>query len=40
MADPAARAEKGPWALLTLDLVAGGALAATLIYVAARRRLR
>jgi hypothetical protein len=28
------------WALIVLDLIGGGALAAALIYVAARRRLR
>jgi len=29
-----------PWALIVLDLIGGGALAAALIYVAARRHLR
>jgi hypothetical protein len=30
----------GSWALVVLDLIGGGALAAALIYVVARRRLR
>lgn len=29
-----------PWALIVLDLIGGGALAAALVYVAARRHLR
>jgi hypothetical protein len=30
----------GPWALLILDLVGGGALVTALIYVVSRRKLR
>jgi hypothetical protein len=30
----------GPWALLILDLIAGGALVTALIYVVSRRKFR